>query len=356
MGPKGLRHISTGSSRPAVNIPNPDRRRRRFRGFAVTATGVMLVAGITAVPALSAQAATPSSRLGTVTQSQSPHHHSHKHGWGWQRSRTLTVWASNNAGGSQDWYKLSTHRLRAGLVKLDLRNVGTFPHQAQLFKLHKGVTAASYLASLAATGGATALVLADATGGANTVDPGNHQVTWINLRAGNYVVVCFQQGGDHGAPHFLDGMHASLTVFGHGHGNEARPPGHVQGTIAAYTHEATSSSPMVMGFHMPKIIDDDGLYVFKNTAATDTHELAFLKLAPGMTAKDVVAFFNPGWVGAPPFIGDFGGAGALAPGGHTWLRMNMEPGQYVAVCFVPDDMAPHMPHVAMGMAQQFTVS
>jgi hypothetical protein len=356
MGPKGLRHISTGSSRLAVNFPNPDRprRRRRFRGIAVTATGVMLVAGITAVPALSAQAATPSSRLVTATQSQSPHHDSHKYGLGWQRSRTLTVWAGNNPDGSQDNYKFSTHRLRAGLVKLDLRNIGTFPHQAQLFKLHKGVTAASYLASLKATGGATALALADATGGANTVDPGNHQITWINLRAGNYVVVCFQQGGDNGAPHFADGMYASLTVFGHG--NQAKPPGQVQGTIAAYTQEATSSGPMVMGFHMPKVIDDDGLYMFKNTAAADTHELAFLKLAPGMTAKDVVAFFNPGWVGAPPFIGDFGGAGALAPGGHSWLRMNLKPGQYVAVCFVPDDMAPHMPHVAMGMAQQFTVS
>ena len=314
----------------------------------------MLLAGITTVSALSAQATTVSSRTATVRQAQPAHHPSHRHGWGWHRLRTLTVWASNNADGTQDSYRLSTHWLRAGLVKVDLHNVGTFPHQAQLFKLHKGVTAASYLASLEATGGGTALVLADATGGANTVDPGSHQVTWVNLKAGNYVVVCFQDGGDHGKPHFVDGMYASLTVFGHG--NDARPRGQVQGTIAAYTHEKTRSTPLVMGFHMPKVIDSDGLYLFKNTAATDTHELAFLKLAPRKTAKDVVAFFRAGGVGQPPFTGDFGGAGALAPGGHSWLRMNMTPGQYVAVCFIPDDMPPHMPHVAMGMAQQFTVT
>jgi hypothetical protein len=314
----------------------------------------MILAGITTVSAFSAQAATPSSRTATVHRVVPAHHPSHRHHRGWQRPRTLTVWASNNADGSKDSYRLSTHWLRAGLVKVVLHNVGTFPHQAQLLKLHKGVTAASYLASLKATGGATALVLADATGGANTVDPGNHQVTWVNLKAGNYVVVCFQDGGDHGAPHFVDGMYAALTVVGHG--NYARPRGRVQGTIAAYTHEATSSTPLVMGFHMPKVIDGDGLYKFENTAATDTHELAFLKLAPGMTAKDVVAFFNPGWVGPPPFTGDFGGAGALAPGARSWLRMNMAPGQYAAVCFIPDDMPPHMPHVAMGMAQQFTVT
>ena len=58
--------------------------------------------------------------------------------------------------------------------------------------------------------------------------------------------------------------------------------------------------------------------------------------------------------GPPPFS-SAGGFGALAPGGQGWVRLDLSAGDYVAVCFVPDDEPPHLPHVELGMIQQFHV-
>lgn len=319
------------------------------RTLVLATSGALLATGMVVAPIAAAQATT--SRTAVAASS----HHHQQRGWGWHRNQTLTVWANNNADGTVDSYRLSTHWLHAGLVRIVLKNIGTEPHQAQLIRLHKGVSAKDYIDSLIKTHGATAVTLGDATGGANVVDPGGSQTTWSNLRAGNYVVLCFQSAGDHGAPHFALGMTATFTVSGWA--RWARPPGHVQGTISAYTIEppAGSSAMPIMGFHMPKVIDEDGLYIFRNTAKSDTHELSLLPLAPGKTAADVVAWVRSGGIGTPPVLGDAGGAGALKPGTMEWLRMsNLKPGQYVAVCFVPDDKT-GIPHVAMGMAQQFTV-
>ncbi len=260
-------------------------------------------------------------------------------------AQVLDVTASNSPDGTRDFYRLNTDDLRAGLVTVRLRNAGTVTHQVQLVRLHRGVTAAGYRAALLATKGGAALMLADATGGSGAIDPGGLQVTYMNLRAGNYVALCFLSGGDGGAPHFAHGMFAAFEV--RGHDERDVPRGHVLGTVKAFT------AGEKMGFHMPAVIDGDGLYRFTNTAAMDTHELALLKLAPGKTAADFLAWAIHGMAGPPPVTGSFGGAQALAPGGELWVRMHLPRGNYVAVCFVPDEMPPHLPHAALGMVQGF---
>lgn len=255
-------------------------------------------------------------------------------------SHVLDVTAHDN--GSTDSFALSTDHLRAGLVQVRLHNAGTVAHQAQLLRLHDGVTPAAYLQAVLATQGGAVLALADAAGGATSVDPGGLQVTWQRLSAGSYVVMCFQDGGDHGAPHFALGMFSPFTVSGAG--TRAHPPGHVLGSIYAFS----------FGFRMPAVVDGHGLYRFTNTAVADTHEAAVLKLAPGKTAADVLAWVESGLTGPAPVVGDLGGSGAVAPGGSTWVRLNLPPGDYVMVCFVPDDEPPHLPHAALGMVQGFT--
>jgi hypothetical protein len=255
-------------------------------------------------------------------------------------SHVLDITAQDN--GSTDSFALSTDHLQAGLVQLRLHNTGTVAHQAQLLRLHDGVGPAAFLQAVLATQGGAVLALADAAGGATSVDPGGSQVTWQPLSAGSYVVMCFQDGGDDGAPHFALGMFAAFTVSGAG--TSAHPPGHVLGDIDAFS----------FGFRMPAVVDGHGLYRFTNTATADTHEAAILKLAPGKTAADVLAWIDAGLTGPPPVTGDLGGSGAVAPGGHTWVRLALAPGDYVMVCFVPDDEPPHLPHAALGMVQGFT--
>jgi hypothetical protein len=59
--------------------------------------------------------------------------------------------------------------------------------------------------------------------------------------------------------------------------------------------------------------------------------------------------------GPPPFSA-VGGVAAISPGITAYGDADLKDGNYVALCFVPDDQAPHMPHFMLGMFQPFTVS
>jgi hypothetical protein len=140
-------------------------------------------------------------------------------------------------------------------------------------------------------------------------------------------------------------MVSSFRVAGRVAGR-ARPAGRVAGTITAWTRGAK------MGFTLPRHFTGRGLYRFRNASATDLHELSIVRLLPGKGVSDVVSWFTH--PGPPPFVGA-GGIGALPPHGSGWLRLRLEPGDYVATCFVPGDEAPHLPHGAMGMDAAFTI-
>ena len=261
--------------------------------------------------------------------------------------RLLDVTAHDDGPSAQvqhDFYTLNTNHLKAGLVEVRLHNAGTVPHQVQLLRLHDGVALPDFLGAVAASNGGAVLQLADATGGANAIDPGGYQAAFVNLRAGNYVALCFLTDGGDGAPHFAHGMLSPFTV--EGQGNSAHPPGHVLGAINAFS----------FGYQMPAVVDGHGLYRFTNTDGTDTHELTILRLAPGKTAGDFLNWIQTGGNGPPPVVASAGGANALAPGLHMWVQLNLAPGNYVAVCFVPDDAGSHPPHAALGMVHGFTAA
>jgi len=167
--------------------------------------------------------------------------------------------------------------VKAGLVEVRLHNAGTVPHQVQLLRLHDGVTLTSFVHAVAASHGAAVPHLSDATGGSNGVGPGGNQTTFVNLREGNYIALCFLSDKGQDGPHFAHGMLAQFTVKGQG--NSAHPPGHVLGELDAFS----------FGYRMPAVVDGQGLYRFANTAAHDTHELAILWLAPHKTAADFLA-------------------------------------------------------------------
>src|SRR5664280_2466780 len=50
-----------------------------------------------------------------------------------------------------------------------------------------------------------------------------------------------------------------------------------------------------------------------------------------------------------------GRGGAVAPHGVDWVRLNLAPGDYIAVCLVPDAEAQGAPHAALGMVRGFSV-
>ncbi len=48
--------------------------------------------------------------------------------------------------------------------------------------------------------------------------------------------------------------------------------------------------------------------------------------------------------------------GTSAQGSGGWLRLDLAPGRYAAICFVPGNAPPQAPHAAMGMVVPFSVT
>ena len=77
-----------------------------------------------------------------------------------------------------------------------------------------------------------------------------------------------------------------------------------------------------------------------------------MRLAPGRTAEDVVAFLRTP-AGPPPFE-PLGGFMMLDAGTSGWMKVDLAPGEYAAVCFVPD-VSNQEADLHFGMYTQVTV-
>jgi hypothetical protein len=68
-----------------------------------------------------------------------------------------------------------------------------------------------------------------------------------------------------------------------------------------------------------------------------------------------LAFFGPEAPPGPPPISPAGGSAAQAPGTTSFVPLELAPGNYVMICFVPD-AASAQPHFTLGMIKDFTVT
>jgi hypothetical protein len=231
--------------------------------------------------------------------------------------------------------------MAAGLTDVTLVNAGAQPHQAVFGRLKPGVTVDQVLA--AAKRGASAqpylFSALDFAGGPNAIAPHGRQETILTLLPGHYVVLCFVSGPD-GRPHYQLGMITPFTVTT----ASGQPP----------TGEPTADVVVRLvnfGFGMPATFRQGDLVQVVNQA-TEVHEMVMVQPAPGKTLQDLLAWAkHPD----PPFPFRFeGGMSELAPGATGWLRLSLNPGRYVALCFVTDP-ATGKPHIMLGMLSPLTV-
>jgi hypothetical protein len=82
------------------------------------------------------------------------------------------------------------------------------------------------------------------------------------------------------------------------------------------------------------------------------HEIMIIKLAQGKSMDDIQAFMQAPQ-GAPPFS-QLGGFQAIDPGASGWLNLDLTPGEYVAICHIPDPATGHA-HSELGMVMPFSV-
>ncbi|MDQ2760013.1 MAG: hypothetical protein M3Y17_06165 [Actinomycetota bacterium] len=250
-----------------------------------------------------------------------------------QEPRSLAVVAT------EYHFALSSTTVHAGLVTIHLRNHGYADHSVQLARLHPGATEQQFLADVRAGKETSAYQLVDFTGGVNAIAPGAKGTAFVRLPSGRYLAADFVPG-PRGVRNLLLGLVATLRVTG---AMDDRAPARVRGSIDAYS----------FGFSLPQRIEPHGVYRFADTTAPDPHELLILRLAPGKTIIDFVDWLQIGMRTVPPFTPD-GGATVVEPHREAWIQLNLQPGDYIATCFVRDTET-GMPHALMGMITPFHV-
>ena len=271
--------------------------------------------------------------------------------------------------------------IAGGWIELTMRNPGEMDHQAILLAIPEGSTYEDILTTTEATvadfdttnqADYRPLLQAGAFYGGPAAGPGGEGSVILYLDPGDYAVIC-PNPDDTGLPHYASGMIAQLTV--------TEPKADVSFESPIADGQVTLVDFAFDG--IPSEVPSGPLTWQVVNNGSQIHELQILRLSEGVDAATALAILStpPGGSGmgdatpssgldmGTPMAGSMGdstamagppftavtGAGAMSPGATNWLMLDLEAGDYLALCFVPD-INSGMPHFAMGMAQPFTVS
>ena len=231
----------------------------------------------------------------------------------------------------------------AGMTEITLVNKGPELHHVQLIRLDEGKKLSDLFAAVGKGHGPPSW--AHEAGGPNTPVPGGTSVASVNLEAGRYAVLCFIPSPD-GKPHVMKGMAREIVVVA---GKGEKPAGQAASntaapvTITLTDYDFGLSAPLVAGKQRIRVVN----------VAAQPHEVFLVKLGEGRTPADIVA-----WVekpnGPPPGL-PFGGTTGIANGGENIVSVDLAPGEYALLCFIPDARDGKM-HVMHGMMKQVTVA
>ena len=228
--------------------------------------------------------------------------------------------------------------VQAGRVTLRLTNYGQEPHHAQLIRLNDGVSYDQFATALMEKGEAAVPALATLVGGVGAVSENGSADVTADLTPGTYVLACFVPSAD-GQPHFAKGMMKPLVVTG-------------QAMLASPPESSDTFTMADFTFEMPDSLPAGPATYRVVNAGEQPHELNLLKLEPGKTLADVQAW-EAAPSGPPPYQA-VGGINGISPGGEGYMELNLPPGDYIAVCKIPDPASGEA-HSHLGMIKGFTV-
>lgn len=229
----------------------------------------------------------------------------------------------------------------AGWTTFHFVNDGPALHHAQLVRLDSGKTAAELPAALDAAFKAHAAPpkWMVEVGGPNAADPGTSTDATMNLEPGQYAFLCFVDIPDH-VMHFTKGMVRGLKVTAGATAAAPEPTSDVVVNLSDYAF--TVQGALTAGKHTFKLVNK----------GPQAHEFEIIRLAPGKTTKDMIAFFTK--MDGPPPGNALGGVAGFMSGTTAYTTVDLTPGNYLLICFVPDakDGKTHFEH---GMTKEFTV-
>lgn len=236
-----------------------------------------------------------------------------------------------------DYALAAPDTLHEGAVRFQLTNRGKEFHHLWVIRLEQGKTLVDFRAVLSSGGPFPAW--ARSLGGPNAPAPeGGEATATLVLAAGRYLLVCGIPSAD-GVPHLMKGMIRPLTVVA---GGEAAAAPRADITMSLRDYSFVLSGSPAPGRRLIEVRND----------GDQTHEVELVRLAPGKSVHDVLAWVEKP-AGPPPGL-PLGGVSPLARGGVASFEVNLAPGHYGMICFLPDakDGKPHHEH---GMIQEFGV-
>ncbi len=229
--------------------------------------------------------------------------------------------------------------LKPGATTFRLINDGKELHHLNLIKLAKGKTFRDFAESMKVEGPPPIWITG--VGGPNPANPGTTAEATLMLEPGEYVMICVIPSPGERAPHASKGMIRSFTVS---EGSESTPMPKGDLTIVLTDYHFGISKPLTAGKHVINV----------ENGAEQSHEVVMVKLNEGKLARDFLNFIEKDLMkGVPPGIA-VGGIGFLGKGHTATFPVDLKPGAYALLCFVPDakDGKSHVEH---GMITQLEV-
>jgi len=235
-------------------------------------------------------------------------------------------------------------KVKAGLVKLTLRNTGPQPHDAAFVRID-GTHSAQELVDVLASSDAPIPDWAHLAGGVSAAKPGETKTAEVNLPPGSYYLV--DPGSDDNNNSFAKaGAIQPLEVTGKA-STASLPNSTGTVTIVASDYSFAVSDSLKAGTTTIK---------FQNKGR-QPHHLVAAPLMPGKTLLDVnTALRSKDQSGPPPV--DFAKGTelqAIDGGASEVTTMTFEKGTYVFTCFL-EDRGGGPPHFTLGMLQEVRIS
>ena len=227
----------------------------------------------------------------------------------------------------------------AGVVTFRLVNHGKEAHHAQVVRLEGGKTAGDFVRAFTDTAAMPAWVRY--LGGPVGTAPGQDRGSTTRLTPGRYAMICRVVSAD-GVTHVMKGMIREFEVVERRDAVSDSFPT-ASDTVTLNDYGFAASRPLAAGHHTIRV----------ENAGPQPHELVMLELIPGKTPADFAQWGLSGRHGPAP-AAPVGGVEFLDQGAGGVFAVDLAPGEYGFICFVPDvkDGKRHFRH---GMMSQFSV-
>jgi DNA gyrase inhibitor GyrI len=231
--------------------------------------------------------------------------------------------------------------IESGMITMVLDNRGETWHHVQLVKLPDGMSLEDFQAGMAGMQpGSPPPPWLNEAGGVNPPTPGDPARVTMLVEPGEYAVLCFVDTPDK-VPHVMKGMIRPLTVTPASAAPAPLPESDLSLTLVDYAF--AFSAPPTAGTHAVRV----------EVEAEQAHEVAFFRFEPGKTMDDLMAWAQT-YEGTPP-VTPVGGVPGMRQGQTAIVHVTFEPGDYVALCFLPDATDGQL-HLVHGMVLPFHIS